>query len=197
MRCPWNDSWGGGAMLTQALRGQASLEPAPGSETSARGGGTAGNEDPVWGSTWALTQHHWNLRPHTLFHFAAPANLKIVQFGSTPFGQTWTFRREENLQKVQKKVHESGLLSRSALTPPHLVILRQDVVHVCHILAGDLLDDQRAVVGVQQEAFPLVIGTPGWGTAGHWDLMRDRWDSLHHHHHRRWGKAFTTATHTW
>lgn len=50
--------------------------------------------------------------------------------------------------------------------PTHLVILRQDVVHVRHVLAGDLLDDQRAVVGVQQETFSLVICTPGRGTAG-------------------------------
>lgn len=52
--------------------------------------------------------------------------------------------------------------------PPsaHLVILRQDVVHVRHVLAGDLLDDQRAVVGVKQETFSLVIGAPGWGAAG-------------------------------
>lgn len=50
--------------------------------------------------------------------------------------------------------------------PTHLVVLRQDVVHVRHVLAGDLLDDQRAVVGVEQEAFPLVVCTPGRGTAG-------------------------------
>lgn len=53
---------------------------------------------------------------------------------------------------------------------PHLVILRKDVVHVCNILAGDLLDDQRAVVGVEEETLSLVICTPYWGAAGQRDL---------------------------
>lgn len=96
----------------------------------------------------------------SLFHFAAPANLKIAPFGSSPSASGKVRRgclREKNTFRR----------SRPGLTPSaHLVILRQDVVHVGHILAGDLLDDQRAVVGVQQETFSLVIGAPGGGTAG-------------------------------
>ena len=54
------------------------------------------------------------------------------------------------------------------------MILGQDVVHVCDILAGDLLDDQRAVVGVEEETFPLVVCAPHWGAASqrHLDTMR-------------------------
>lgn len=48
---------------------------------------------------------------------------------------------------------------------PYLVILRQDVVHVCNILAGDLLDDQRSVVGVEEQTLPLVIYAPHRGAA--------------------------------
>lgn len=105
----------------------------------------------------------------SLFHFAAPANLKISPFGSSPFTNSKV--RSRCLRKNTFRRFRQGFMrmdySAGNPTPyAHLVILRQDVVHVRHILACDLLDDQRAVIGVQQETFSLVIGTPGWGTAG-------------------------------
>lgn len=43
----------------------------------------------------------------------------------------------------------------------YLVILRQDVVHLLHLLAGDLLYDQRAVVGREQPALVFQRRTAG------------------------------------
>lgn len=53
---------------------------------------------------------------------------------------------------------------------PYLVILGQDAVHVCNVLAGDLLDDQRAVVGVEEQTLSLVIYAPHRGAAGQRNL---------------------------
>lgn len=55
---------------------------------------------------------------------------------------------------------------------PHLVVLRQNVVHVRDVLAGDLLDDQCAVIGVEEEALSLVVSTPRRGAAGQCDLKK-------------------------
>lgn len=55
---------------------------------------------------------------------------------------------------------------------PHLVVLRQNVVHVRNILAGDLLDDQCAVIGVEEEALSLVVYTPHRGATGQCDLKK-------------------------
>lgn len=46
------------------------------------------------------------------------------------------------------------------------MILGKDVVHVGHVLAGDLLDDERAVVGVEEQPLPLVVDAPRRGAAG-------------------------------
>lgn len=50
------------------------------------------------------------------------------------------------------------------------MIFGQDAVHVCDVLAGDLLDDQRSVVGVEEETFYLVLHTPHRGAAGQRNL---------------------------
>lgn len=61
-----------------------------------------------------------------------------------------------------------------AVARPYLVILRQDAVHVCNVLAGDLLDNQRSVVGVEEQSVSMVINAPHWGASGqrHLDIVR-------------------------
>lgn len=49
------------------------------------------------------------------------------------------------------------------------MILWQDVVHVCHILAGDLLNHQRPVIRVKEQAFSLIINAERWA-ASQWHL---------------------------
>lgn len=56
----------------------------------------------------------------------------------------------------------------------HLVILRQDVVHVCNVLARDLLDDQCPVIGVEEETLSLVICAPHRGAPGQCDLQNPK-----------------------
>jgi len=47
---------------------------------------------------------------------------------------------------------------------PYLVVLGQDAVHIGHILAGDLLDDQGVVLRVEEQALSRGFCTPHWGT---------------------------------
>lgn len=56
------------------------------------------------------------------------------------------------------------------------MILRQDVVHVCNILTGDLLDDECSVIGVEEQTLSLVVYTPHWGASGqrHLAIVRPR-----------------------
>lgn len=48
----------------------------------------------------------------------------------------------------------------------YLVVFRQDAVHVCHVLTRDLLYDQRAVVGGQEDPLPLGVPTSYRRAAG-------------------------------
>lgn len=48
----------------------------------------------------------------------------------------------------------------------YLMVFRQDAVHVCHVLTRDLLDDQRAVIGGQEDPLPLGVPTSYGRAAG-------------------------------
>lgn len=51
------------------------------------------------------------------------------------------------------------------------MIFRQNVVHVCNIFAGDLLYDQRSVVGVEEQTLSLVVHASHWGASGQRHLV--------------------------
>lgn len=65
------------------------------------------------------------------------------------------------------------LLNDKPLT--YLVIVGEDVVHVGHILGGDLFDDKSTVIGIEQQTFNLDIHTErGTSSQRHLKMVKER-----------------------
>ena len=65
----------------------------------------------------------------------------------------------------------SSMFQRQILSGSHwcwrreayLVVLRENVEHVRHLLAGDLLDDEGSVIGGEQQTLLLGVWVLYWG----------------------------------